>query len=189
MRKRMAGLCWVLVALTMINASADARTEQPYLKNAIKASLIFETSPKHPTHLQVYLHLVDVDNALNEWLADPGMGVEAELLDPSGKPAGWPPGGWNLALISSPYVLTLPGGSRLDLLISHDWGVDDPSGGYVLGINYHIWFIPKDKVGSYTLRIKFPGVFPVPVKTSPAPKPWILFDIPPQKIVISKSLD
>ena len=187
MRKRMAGICGVLVALSMLHALADSRTEQPFLENSIKASLIFETSPKHPTHLRVFLHLVEIAGGLTEWLADPGMGIDAELLDPAGKPAGPPPGTWTLTLISSPYVLTLPGGSRIDLLISQDWGADDLAGVYVLGLADHIWYIPKDKVGLYTLRIRFPGVFPVPMKSSPVRKPWILFEIPPQKIVITPS--
>jgi hypothetical protein len=192
MRKRISGLCGALMVLSMSYGLGIAQTNQEFLKNSIKARLIFETSPKDPMRLRVYLRLVEIGGGLTEWLADPGMGVEAELLDPDGKPAAPPPGTWELALASLPYVLTLPGNSRLDLLISQDWGNDDPAGAYVLAIADHIWFIPKDKVGLYTLRIRFPGVFPVPVKSSSgqsAKKPWILFEIPPQKIVISPSSD
>lgn len=189
MRKRMAGICGALTAFALLHASADSETNQSFLAKSIKASLIFETSPKHPTHLLVYLHLVNLTEANLEWSADPSLGI-MELIDPSGKPPAPPPGGWLLSAIGGPKPFTLYGGSRMELLISTDWGNDDPKGGYVLGTDGHIWFIPKDKLGFYTVRVRFPGIFPAPanaLQAQHAQKPWNLFEIPPQKIVITPS--
>jgi len=176
----------VVWAALLLTAEAGQPEEKP-VWNSIKASLICETSPDHPTHLQVYLRLIDYGGGTTRWLADPDSGVKAELLGPDRKAVAEAPGTRTLTLLSSPTELVLPGDSRLDLLISHDWMINDPAGGYVLSIGSHLWFIPQDKISSYELHVRFPGVFPVPVKDSPEElrKPRLLFEVPPRKIVIS----
>jgi hypothetical protein len=184
MLKRMAGLCGAVAILLILARLGNGQTEQLALVNSIKATLIFEKSPKWPSTLRVYLRLVSLGDGMVTWSADPAMGIEAELLDPDGKPAAMPPEGMNLSILSSPYALTLPGNSRLDVLISQDWGggIRDPKGGYTLALANHVWFIPRDAAEHYTLHIRFPGVF-----GSRSKKPKLLFDILPQKIIISPS--
>jgi hypothetical protein len=192
-RKRMTVLCGAVFVLSILNGWADmptAQTNQELLKKEVKASLIFETSPKHPTCLRVYLHLVNLTDTTLDWSAYPSQGV-MELIGPDGKPVATLPGTSGVSVLGRAVTFTLNGSSRMDLPISLDWQEDDPKGDYVLVTAGHIWSIPKDKVAQYSLRVRFPGVFPAP-NDSPSERlraqhPWNLFEIPPQKIVISPS--
>jgi hypothetical protein len=94
-------------------------------------------------------------------------------------------------LLSASRSFTLPPGSRLDLLISHNWGIStstNPAGTDVIELGDHIWYVPADQLGSYRLQVQLIGMVGATQKRPPgfpAEDRKLLLDLPPQKIVIS----
>ena len=149
-----------LLATGMMAGSLVAGEEKPALADSISASLVVESAAEEPSHLHIYLHLVNKSTASITWSANAIAGVEVELFGPDGKPAAVPTGGMIADIISSSSTLCLPIGSRMDLRISHNWGisvVEHSNGRYFLQAGGCLWFVPVDAVNSYTLHVKLFG--------------------------------
>jgi hypothetical protein len=186
MLKRRIGLCWVVASYTALISPGNAQTEEPALAKSVKAGLIFEKSPEDPLFVNVFLHLVNVTKGDINWTADPIMGIQADLFDPAGKPAALPRGmGTDIA--SGRNTFTLPPGSRLDLLISHNWGIaaGSSNGAYIVELGSHLWFVPVEAVGSYTLHVKLYGSLKAPRSGFPDEGRKLLLDLVPYNVVIT----
>ena len=146
----------LLLLLISQSSVADA-----WPAKVVKASLLFHdevtVDGKYPHILKVFLRLDNTSDSDLAWYANSSTGIEAELLDPSGKPAQQPPTATSIS--SNSYHYRLPFGSRLDWLISHG-GVSmagDAKDKYALVVGGKGWLIPIEKAESYTLRIRLRG--------------------------------
>lgn len=167
-----------------------AKADDPLLAKHVKASLVFEADhdPEsiYPHLLKVFFRIENTSNGEVFWTTD-GRGIEAELLDPEGKPAALSPAAMSIA--SGITSLRLPYGSRLDWLISHG-GVTlagDRESQYALIVGSRGWLIPMDRAEAYTLWIRLRG------QQGDSSKPDgvagavpLLLDLPPTPIHLAK---
>ena len=106
--------------LTLVCA-LPARADEIQFSEAVKASLVFrddfDAARHYPHILKVFLRLDNVHDSGVPWVANSTTGIEAELLDATGKPVAQGPKAFSIQSNDSAYLL--PFGSRLDWLVSH----------------------------------------------------------------------
>jgi hypothetical protein len=185
--QQIKGLVLFILLCGGITMGCPAKAEPVVFSKVIKVSLIFEVPPDGSPYLRIYLRMVNGYDSDVTWGCNSVMGIESELLDSAGKPV--PQGPTAASITSNNVCYLIPYGSRLDWLISHGGmsGADESGKSYILEVGGKLWSVPKNSVGSYSLRIRLTGV------------PWMnseeqynsarekrLLDLPPQKIVISQ---
>jgi len=186
--ERIKGLILFIVLFAGLAWDGRVKAAPSVFSKTLKASLLFELPPDDSPYLRVYLRLVNERDGDVTWMCDSIYGIEAELLDAAGKTVPQPPFGASVTSTTVDYLV--PYGSRMDWLISHGGisGVGDFKKSYAIEVGGRLWMIPKASVNSYSLRVRLNGV------------PWLrsdvenmklneklLLDLPPQKIVISRS--
>ena len=177
----------VLTLVCALSAIAD----KIQFSNVVKASLVFhddfDATYRYPHILKVFLRLDNAHDSNVSWVANAVSGIEAELLDATGKPV--PQGFQVFSVQSNSCAYLLPFGSRLDWLISHG-GISmmgDAKDKYALMVGCRGWLIPIETAGSYSLRIRLRGL------------PWtrteqhtdiqqlkLLLDLPPTRLEVTK---
>jgi len=186
MLRHASSVLWVIALVAILTSWCYAQLGSPSFAKAVKASLIFEQSPDEPSHLHVLLHLVNQSDQTLKWSMDPVMGLDAELFDPSGKPAELA-NGMAMEIMSGPKNFTLAPYGKLDVLISHSWGIsvgENSKGRYFVEIADKLWFVPTDTVSGYTLHVRLQaGAFQPGRETSPPSQDWP--EVPPQKVVFT----
>ncbi|HEX4140288.1 MAG TPA: hypothetical protein VHY09_08070 [Candidatus Methylacidiphilales bacterium] len=183
------------IMLTVLMTPGYAQLEdEPLLRGSLTARLVFEKSPDDPSFINVYLRVVNISNSDVTWRCDPILGFVVSLLNPAGQPTAPPAGGMSSDVMSGTRTFTLTPGSRLDLLISHDWGISVGSKNatteYVLELASHVWYIPMAQAKNYTVHIKLYGNFgsaTTEPSNFPPDKPLLLLSPPPQKLILSRS--
>jgi len=184
--------------LLLLFCALSAFADDKWSSKIVKASLLFhdDVSGKcgYPHVLNVILRLDNTGDSDLSWYANSCTGIEAELLNPTGKPAQQPPSASSIA--SNYYYYRLPFGSRLDWLISHG-GVsiaEDAKDKYVLVVGRQGWLIPIANAESYTLRVRFRG-WNGQAPGSDMPKEFrelglkLLLDLPPTKIKVTPTIE
>ena len=174
------------LVLSLFCPNVYAQVDSPSFAKSLKASLIFERSPEEPSHLHVVLHLVDLSDRTLTWSMNRIGGVDAQLFDPSGKPTAIPKGGMDADLVSGPETFTIGPHGKLDVLISHNYGisvVENPAGRYFVEVGNRLWFVPIATAASYTLHVRLQAKALQPGRESSPPSgDWP--DVPPAKIVV-----
>lgn len=167
--------------------SFPVMADEIQFSKVVKASLVFrddfDASRSYPHILRVYLRLDNVHDADVTWVANPTTGIEAELLDFTGRAVPQPPQAASIPSNNTAY--RLPYGSRLDWLITHG-GISmvDAHNKYALMVGGRGWLIPRDSLSSYSLRIRLRGVPWTTMEHHPGAK--LLLDIPSTKLEIAR---
>ena len=161
--------------------------EEARLARFVDTSIIFRDDMSHaqayPHTLQVFLKIRNRRDGELSWIP---AGISAELFDSTGKPVPMPPSAASIR--SSDSHLTIPYGSSLDLLISNG-GISmmgDAGNSYALIVGCRGWYIPRDSVSSYSLRIRLYGYLGYDKLPNDPPDPTLLIDMPLTKIQLTK---
>jgi hypothetical protein len=181
----------LLSAVLALICSLSARAEEIQFSDVVEASLVFrddfDPARRYPHILKVFLRLDNTHDSELPWVANSTRGIEAELLDATGKPVAQGPSASSIQSSDGAYLL--PFGSRLDWLVSHG-GISlmgDATDKYVLMIGSRGWLIPIETATSYSLRIRLRGVPWTRVGTPVhAHALKVLLDLPPTRLEVTQ---
>lgn len=186
----------VLVWSCYLSIIHAAISQEYVFTDLTKASLVFREQIDakasrerggYPRSILVYLRLENQHDSELTWLCNIVSGVEAELVDPLGKPVPEP--GSTGSMLSQHYIYRLPYGSRMEWLLSKTGGrsmAGDRDSTYALIIGRKGWLIPRDSLASYSLKLRVLGGAFASSDNPQHYKSVVLFDPPAASIRFEK---